>query len=77
MMKKQYIDVRRMWGRTEESAKKRSVKLVKKYKFEIIDELISNNLHLLLANLTDEQIKNIKADSMVLDVENPPKLTMW
>jgi len=75
-MKKQVIDIRRMWGRTEESAKKRSIKLTKKYKFEIIDELINNNLHILMANLTDDQIKDIKNDSMVYDVENMPKISL-
>ena len=75
-IKKQVIDVRRMWGRTEESARKRSIKLTKKYKFEILDELISDNLHILMANLTHDQIKDIKNDSMVTDVENMPRISL-
>ena len=62
---KQVIDIKKRRCSID-YARRKARKIAKDYKFEIIDELIIDSLHLLLADLTICQIKSLKEDKRIL-----------
>lgn len=70
------IDIKRRTNASEEYARKKGQKLSKEYGFEIIDEFVSDNLHVIMADLTEEQIKGIGEDKRVYAVEDMPRIEL-
>ena len=74
--KRQTISVRRRWKASESSVRKRGQALSKQYGFEIIDELVTGMLHIIMADLTDEQIQKLVIDRKIHNVDDMPRITL-
>lgn len=69
------ISVSMTYGRGKKTQIKRRDMLKKMYGFEILDELISSNLHLLLVRIDKELINSIKTHPYVHDIEDTPRIS--